>query len=152
MIKITQNANDIVPLWNEAFGDSKEDIVFFIENIKNARCFAYFKNGKAVSMLYLVDCVLDGKQSHYIYVACTTENCRKKGYMSALIRHCVAEFDDVCLIPANEKLIEYYKKQNLTFEYSVDKLKFDECKELIDEYLYAGCSLDTPLVLSNKGE
>ncbi|WP_297127847.1 GNAT family N-acetyltransferase [uncultured Eubacterium sp.] len=152
MIKITQNANDIVPLWNEAFGDSKEDIVFFIENIKNARCFAYFKNGKAVSMLYLVDCALDGKQSHYIYAACTTQSCRKKGYMSALIEHCIAEFDEVCLIPANEKLIEYYKRQGLNFEYSVDKLKFDECKELVDEYLYAGCSLDTPLVLSNKGE
>ena len=52
----------------------------------------------------------------------------------------------------NEKLIEYYKRQNLTFEYSVDKLKFDECRELIDEYLYAGCSLEIPIVLSNKGE
>ncbi|WP_455484286.1 GNAT family N-acetyltransferase [Eubacterium sp.] len=152
MIKITKSVDDIVPLWSEAFGDSREDIVFFIENIKNASCFAYFENNKAVSMLYLVDCVLDGKQSHYIYAACTTQNCRKKGYMSALIKYCVAEFDRVCLIPANEDLIEYYKRQNLTFEYSVDKLKFDECRELIDEYLYAGCSLKTPVVLSNKGE
>lgn len=152
MIKITKSVDDIAPLWSEAFGDSSEDIVFFIENIKNARCFAYYENGKAVSMLYLVDCFLDGKQSHYIYAACTTQSCRKKGYMSALIEHCIAEFDEVCLISANEKLIEYYKRQGLNFEYSVDKLKFDECKELVDEYLYAGCSLDTPLVLSNKGE
>lgn len=152
MIKKTKSVDDIVSLWSEAFGDSREDIVFFIENIKNANCFAYYENNKAVSMLYLVDCVLDGKQSHYIYAACTTEKCRKKGYMSALIKHCVAEFDEVCLIPANEELIEYYKRQNLTFVYSVDKLKFDECRELIDEYLYAGCSLEIPIVLSNKGE
>lgn len=152
MIKITKSVDDIVPLWSEAFGDSREDIVFFIENIKNARCFAYFKNGRALSMLYLVDCALDGKKSYYIYAACTTHSCRKKGYMSALIEHCIAEFDEVCLIPANEKLIEYYKRQGLNFEYSVDKLKFDECKELIDEYLYAGCSLKIPVVLSNKGE
>lgn len=152
MIKITKSVDDIVPLWSEAFGDSREDIVFFIENIKNASCFAYFENNIAVSMLYLVDCVLNGKQSHYIYAACTTQNCRKKGYMSALIKYCAAEFDEVCLIPANEELIEYYKRQNLTFEYSVDKLKFEERKELINEYLYAGCSLKTPVVLSNKGE
>lgn len=152
MIKITKSVDDIAPLWSEAFGDSSEDIVFFIENIKNARCFAYYENGKAVSMLCLVDCFLDGKHSHYIYAACTTHSYRKKGYMSALIEHCIAEFDEVCLIPANEKLIGYYKRQGLNFEYSVDKLKFDECKELVDEYLYAGCSLDTPLVLSNKGE
>ena len=66
MIKITKSVDDIVPLWSEAFGDSREDIVFFIENIKNARCFAYYENGKAVSMLYLVDCFLDGKQAYYI--------------------------------------------------------------------------------------
>ena len=38
------------------------------------------------------------------------------------------------------------------FDVSNDKLKFEECRELIDEYLYAGCSLKTPVVLSNKGE
>lgn len=152
MIKITNNIDDIVPLWSEAFGDSREDIVFFIDNIKNGVCLAEFQNDKAVSMLYLVDCCLNSKQAHYIYAACTDSKSRKKGYMAGLIKYCIDNYDRVCLIPADEHLVNYYNKQGLVFMHPVDDLKFNECRELIDEYLYAGCSLDSPVVLANKGE
>lgn len=152
MIKITNNIDDIVPLWSEAFGDSREDIVFFIDNIKNGVCIAEFQNDKAVSMLYLVDCCLNSKQAHYIYAACTDSKSRKKGYMAGLIKYCIDNYDRVCLIPADEHLVNYYNKQGLVFMHPVDDLKFNECRELIDEYLYAGCSLDSPVVLANKGE
>lgn len=152
MIKITNNIDDIVPLWSEAFGDSREDIVFFIDNIRNGVCLAEFQNDKAVSMLYLVDCCLNSKQAHYIYAACTDSKSRKKGYMAGLIKYCIDNYDRVCLIPADEHLVNYYNKQGLVFMHSVDDLKFNECRELIDEYLYAGCSLDNPVVLANKGE
>ena len=152
MIKITNNIDDIVPLWSEAFGDSREDIVFFIDNIKNGVCLAEFQNDKAVSMLYLVDCCLNSKQAHYIYAACTDSKSRKKGYMAGLIKYCIDNYDRVCLIPADEHLVNYYNKQGLVFMHPVDDLKFNECRELIDEYLYAGCSLDNPVVLANKGE
>ena len=152
MIKITNNIDDIVPLWSEAFGDSREDIVFFIDNIRNGVCLAEFQNDKAVSMLYLVDCCLNSKQAHYIYAACTDSKSRKKGYMAGLIKYCIDNYDRVCLIPADEHLVNYYNKQGLAFMHPVDDLKFNECRELIDEYLYAGCSLDIPVVLANKGE
>ena len=152
MIKITNNIDDIVPLWSEAFGDSREDIVFFIDNIRNGVCLAEFQNDKAVSMLYLVDCCLNSKQAHYVYAACTDSKSRKKGYMAGLIKYCIDNYDRVCLIPADEHLVNYYNKQGLVFMHSVDDLKFNECRELIDEYLYAGCSLDNPVVLANKGE
>lgn len=152
MIKITNNIDDIVPLWSEAFGDSREDIVFFIDNIKNGVCLAEFQNDKAVSMLYLVDCCLNSKQAHYVYAACTDSKSRKKGYMAGLIKYCIDNYDRVCLIPADEHLVNYYNKQGLVFMHPVDDLKFNECRELIDEYLYAGCSLDNPVVLANKGE
>ena len=152
MIKITNNIDDIVPLWSEAFGDSREDIVFFIDNIRNGVCLAEFQNNKAVSMLYLVDCCLNSKQAHYIYAACTDSKSRKKGYMAGLIKYCIDNYDRVCLIPADEHLVNYYNKQGLVFMHPVDDLKFNECRELIDEYLYAGCSLDNPVVLANKGE
>ena len=152
MIKITNNIDDIVPLWKEAFGDSREDIVFFIDNIRNGVCLAEYQNDKAVSMLYLVDCSLNSKQAHYIYAACTDKKYQKNGYMAGLIKYCIDNYDRVCLIPANEHLVDYYKKQGLVFKHSVDDLKFNECRELIDEYLYAGCSLDSPVVLVNKGE
>lgn len=150
MIKITNNVDDIVPLWSEAFGDSREDIVFFIDNIRNGVCLAEFQNDKAVSMLYLVDCYLNSKQAHYIYAACTDSKSRKKGYMAGLIKYCIDNYDRVCLIPADEHLVNYYNKQGLVFMHPVDDLKFNECRELIDEYLYAGCSLDSPVVLVNR--
>lgn len=152
MIKITNNIDDIVPLWKEAFGDSREDIVFFIDNIRNGVCLAEYQNDKAVSMLYLVDCSLNSKHAHYIYAACTDKKYQKNGYMAGLIKYCIDNYDRVCLIPANEHLVDYYKKQGLVFKHPVDDLKFNECRELIDEYLYAGCSLDNPVVLANKGE
>ena len=152
MIKITNNIDDIVPLWSEAFGDSREDIVFFIDNIRNGVCLAEFQNDKAVSMLYLVDCCLNSKQAHYVYAACTDSKNRKKGYMAGLIKYCIDNYDRVCLIPADEHLVNYYNKQGLIFMHPVDDLKFNECRELIDEYLYTGCSLDSPVVLANKGE
>lgn len=152
MIKITNSIDDIVPLWSEAFGDSREDIVFFIDNIRNGVCLAEFQNDKAVSMLYLVDCCLNSKQAHYVYAACTDSKSRKKGYMAGLIKYCIDNYDRVCLIPADEHLVNYYNKQGLVFMHPVDDLKFNECRELIDEYLYAGCSLDSPVVLANKGE
>lgn len=152
MIKITNNIDDIVPLWKEAFGDSREDIVFFIDNIRNGVCLAEYQNDKAVSMLYLVDCSLNSKQAHYIYAACTDKKYQKNGYMAGLIKYCIDNYDRVCLIPANEHLVDYYNKQGLVFKHPVDDLKFNECRELIDEYLYAGCSLDSPVVLVNKGE
>lgn len=152
MIKITNNIDDIVPLWSEAFGDSREDIVFFIDNIRNGVCLAEFQNDKAVSMLYLVDCCLNSKQAHYVYAACTDSKSRKKGYMAGLIKYCIDNYDRVCLIPADEHLVNYYNKQGLVFMHPVEDLKFNECRELIDEYLYAGCSLDSPVVLANKGE
>ena len=124
----------------------------FIDNIRNGVCLAEFQNDKAVSMLYLVDCCLNSKQAHYIYAACTDSKSRKKGYMAGLIKYCIDNYDRVCLIPADEHLVNYYNKQGLVFMHPVDDLKVNECRELIDEYLYAGCSLDSPVVLANKGE
>ena len=34
MIKFFDDSNKIIPLWQEAFGDSKEDILFFLKNCK----------------------------------------------------------------------------------------------------------------------
>lgn len=150
MIKITNNIDDIVPLWKEAFGDSREDIVFFIDNIRNGVCLAEYQNDKAVSMLYLVDCSLNSKQAHYIYAACTDNKYQKNGYMAGLIKYCIDNYDRICLIPANEHLVDYYNKQGLVYKHPVEDLKFNECRELIDEYLYAGCSLDSPVVLVNR--
>lgn len=147
MVKLIDSKNDIVKLWNEAFGDSREDIEFFIDNVKDAKCLGYYDNNCLKSMLYIVDCSF-GK---YIYAACTLKKYNGKGYMSKLLDYCKNKYDKICLIPANEGLIEFYKKRGFSTEEKIEKLKFNQIEEIID-YLFDGCSLKNPIVLVYKGD
>jgi GNAT superfamily N-acetyltransferase len=152
MIKFTTCSEDIVRLWNEAFGDSKEDIMFFINNVKNAKCLSYYDKNNIASMLFLVECCVDGVNGEYIYAACTEKKSRGFGYMTELLnyakKHCKSF---VCLIPANKSLINYYNQRGFDIELSIDAVQFDESKE-IKEYLFEGCELDKPIALMYKGE
>lgn len=142
MIRFIDNQNDIIKCWQEAFGDSKEDILFFINNVKDSKCLALYNEEKIASMLYLVKCNL----GYYIYAACTLNRYRSCGYMTELLNFCKNKFDRLCLIPANEGLIEYYRKRGFENETEIDNLKFNQIKE-IDEYLFDGCNLEQPIVL-----
>lgn len=143
----TTNYNDsIISLWQEAFGDTREDVIFFLENCVNKKCLCLTVDDELKSMLFLVDCNLDNHKSKYIYAACTKKDTRKAGYMSSLLEYCRAQCDSVVLIPANEPLVDYYKKRGLIIEHSVDELCFDEIDE-IKEYLFEGCELETPFAL-----
>jgi len=147
MIKFSDNKNDIVSLWRDAFGDSEEDILFFIENAKNAQCLMSFDGEKAVSMLYLVDCFISGRKGKYIYAACTSKAYEGRGEMSALLEHSkVLGYGFICLIPANERLIDYYKKRGFSKTEKVESTVFEQIPE-INEYLFEGCELVEPLVL-----
>lgn len=143
MIKFTDNKNDILKCWSEAFGDSEEDILFFIDNAKDAKCLAYYEENEICSMLYLVNSSL----GEYIYAACTLKEYQGKGIMTKLLDYCKKNFDNICLIPANIELIDYYKKRGLTKEFEVSSLKFNQIEE-INEYFYEGCELEHPIVLA----
>lgn len=147
MIKICDNINDIAKLWSEAFGDNFEDIKFFYDNIRHGKCYAYYDDGNIASMLYLIDCTLNGRQSHYVYATCTLNEYRSRGYMSKLLQFISDEYDSVCLIPANENLIEFYSNRNIKYKNSLDDISFDECEKLINDYLFEGCTLGEPLIL-----
>lgn len=141
MIKYCENNEEIITLWQEAFQDSREDIEFFIDNVKNAKCLMYYENGEAASMLYLIDCNI-GK---YIYAACTLEKYRGKGLMTKLLESCNFK---VCLIPANDGLVKYYKDRGLKSEVPIHSIKFNQISE-IEEYLFEGYNLTKPVALTN---
>lgn len=142
MIKFTDNKDDIIKCWQEAFGDSTEDILFFIHNTKNAKCLSYYDESGIKAMLYLVKCNL----GYYIYAACTPKKYRKNGYMSKLLEFAKDNYSPVCLIPAEQWLVNYYQKRGFTDTVNVDELTFDESDE-IKEYLFEGCQLETPIAL-----
>lgn len=146
MIKEITDKNQIVPLWQQAFGDSEEDILYFADNVTNAKCFGYFCNNKPVSMLYLVACKLGDNNAHYIYAACTLKEFQGNGYMSKLIDYCQFNFGDICLIPAKEGLIDYYSKRKFAHKADISSVSFQQ-QDLITQYLFEGCELQKPFLL-----
>lgn len=106
--------NNCLELYTEAFGteDSEFRTALF------DKCFKYCKflkqNGEIVSMLFLLPCELksatDTLNINYIYAAATLKSQRGKGYMSKLIENVKANGELLFLRPANDGLIEFYKK------------------------------------------
>lgn len=149
MIKAYNDLNGIADIWCEAFGDTFEDVKYFFENLKYGKCFAYIIDGKAVSLLFLVDCSIGDSTAKYIYAACTLKQFRGMGYMSRLLSYVCSLGSDVCLIPANERLVTYYKQRGFEEVRSVDELNFFENDVINNDYLIVGCSLKEPIVLLN---
>lgn len=122
MIRYSEKSDikDIIFLWNEAFGDSQEEIMFFINNkYKPENTLVFEDNGKIVSMLFLLEGEMkinnNRYPSYYLYAACTLNDCRGKGYMSQLLGFAQKTaynrgYYFICLLPANKSLYEYYKK------------------------------------------
>lgn len=145
MIKFTANQSDIIKCWQEAFGDLYEDILFFVNNVKDSNCLAFYDNDEIASMLYLVKCNL----GYYIYAASTLNRYRSCGYMTELLNYCKNNYDSLCLIPADEGLIKYYTDRGFKIQNAIDDLKFNQIDE-IEEYLFEGCSLSQPIVLTYR--
>jgi hypothetical protein len=151
IIETKEYDEEIIKLWQQAFKDSREDVIFFLENARNVSCLCYYSDDCLCSMLFLVDCVVDDNNFKYIYAACTNENCREKGYMSKLLDYSQRNYQNVLLIPADEDLVKYYSNRKFTYKVDIDNILFDECSE-IKEYLFEGCSLSKPFALAFRGE
>ncbi len=150
MVKIVESIHynrDVVSLWQEAFGDSKEDVLFFIDNCKNKSVLMLFDNEELAAMLFLVDAKVNAVDYKYIYAACTFEKFRCMGYMSKLLDYATKKYVNALLIPADDELVKYYRKRNFRKIINVDDIEFNECSE-IKEYLFEGCSLNEPIALA----
>lgn len=112
--------NGIVNLWNEAFGDSEDDIMFFLDNRfipENTLVYEYC--GEVVSMLFLLegDMVINGTAypSYYLYAACTAKKCRGRGIMAELLEKAKSVGAEryrcfICLMPGEKSLFEFYER------------------------------------------
>lgn len=151
MIELIDNKDEIIELWQEGFGDPKEEILYFLENCSNKLCLAYKEDNKLFSMLFLVEATLNDKEIKYVYGATSSKVARNKGYMSELIKFIQKKYDRLCLIPASESLIEFYKKRRFIYSHSVESLKFNQTKEIVD-YLFDGYNFYKPIVLEYRKE
>ncbi len=124
MIRISDKSDiiGIINLWREAFGDSENEILFFLDNrYKPENTLVAEENGKIASMLFL----LEGKMkingicypSFYLYAACTLKEFRGKGLMASLLKFAKETASDrnidfICLLPAEESLYKFYESHN----------------------------------------
>ena len=150
-MKKTDDSQVILSLWQEAFGDSEAEIRFFLDNVKNGACYFYEDEGAPAAMLFAVRCRLNGMPAAYIYAACTAEQKRKQGCMSALLEECKAQFDRLCLIPASDSLVTYYQNRGFQRRAPIESLAFDEC-DAVKEDLLEGYQLTEPTVLYYERE
>ena len=146
MIKYCDNSEHIVQLWSEAFGDSREEIEFFISEVSNAKCLMCYIDGEPASMMHLVDCVVNGEKLSYIYAACTADKYKRKGLMTSLIEYCMSSGIKVCLIPANDSLIDYYSKRGIDKKIEINSIVFEQSEDIL-EYLFDGYNLSEPTAL-----
>ncbi len=148
MINNVTDYKDIIPLWQEAFGDSEEEINYFLDNA-NYSCIGLYDGNELAAMLFLFKCRLGGEDNNYIYAASTYKKYRSKGYMTELLDYCKNRYNALCLLPADEMLIKYYYDRGFVNEADTDSLKFFE-KEDIKDWLFEGCNLAKPKVFYYK--
>ncbi len=119
-------------LYQTAFPDDPQDFAEdFINRFFENSCRYILKDGKLVSMLFLLDATLDANGTSapaaYLYAAATLPEYRGRGLMAELIEKAKAEMvgNGKCLItkPAEPSLFNYYERFGFkTAVFSEDRL------------------------------
>lgn len=107
-------------LWQSCFGDDNETIdMFFKNSFSYENAVICTDKAEVVSQLFLLPEKLSlGEKeyfAYYIYAAATAESYRKQGIMGSLLEFASAlaadrKADYLFLVPATEKLFDYYEK------------------------------------------
>ncbi len=117
--------DQLMALWQEAFGDSEEFVDgFFCTGFAPARCRCVTENGNVVGALYWFDSTYAGQRFAYVYAVAVKKTHRGKGICTALMEDTHAHlalrgYDGVLLMPQNQELRSMY-----------DKLGYAECTKL----------------------
>lgn len=151
----------IIKLWNEAFGDSEEEINEFL-NIFGDCIHTISDNNLIVSQLFLIPGKINSAKAYYLYAAATLEEYRGRGFMSKLLKYAEtfakennAEY--ILLMPGEDSLYDYYERfgyKSLCFcrecifeKDDIPQIVFDESKKYSHdnrvykyaESAYGGC-------------
>ncbi|MGN1202477.1 MAG: GNAT family N-acetyltransferase [Eubacterium sp.] len=143
---------DIIRLWQLSFGDSREDIEYFLTECKNKKCLCLYNESELLSMLFLVDCRVFGTEYGYIYAACTDKKAQGKGYMSRLLSYCRDKYKNVLLVPGSESLVKFYRDRKFNHKIDIKDILFNESDGIVSGYLFEGSSLKNPFALAFEGE
>ena len=105
-----KESEQIVSLWQEAFGDSREWVLLYLEeNIENV--LIYEENGQVFGMLSLLRVSYKERAGFYVYGVATGKAHRSLGVSTKLLEHAKKLAGDgfLVLVPRNQGLFEFYK-------------------------------------------
>ena len=147
----TQNdINGIISLWHEAFGDTEDEIKFFLNNkFQPQNTLVIEENSAVVSMLFLLEGYMRIKgcdyPSYYLYAACTSKSCRGRGMMAMLLDFAAKtaksrNFDFICLMPGEKSLFDFYSKHGYLPVFSKKILKVNRCDIDDSEFIAFSCN------------
>lgn len=106
--------DELIALWQEAFGDTEEFIDgFFCTGFSPARCRCVTVGGKLAAALYWFEVTLEGKRYAYLYAIATAKAHRGKGIFRTLMADTRAHlklrgYDGILLVPQTEQLRNTY--------------------------------------------
>ncbi len=130
-----KDIDGIIHLWNEAFGDSEEEILFFLNNRFEAKNTLVFEiNGEIASMLFLLegDMHIDDIDypSYYLYAACTLKKYRGRGLMAELLNFSKSIAYErkkyfICLKPGEKTLFDFYEKNGYKTVFTLKRCVYD---------------------------
>lgn len=107
----------LIIIWQESFGDSKEYVQnFFEQNKKHTKVVLCEKESQVVSATYLLPVSYMQKDStilrcFYLYAAATLPTFRGQGCFSQILRFVNEHINaPVILVPASMRLADYYKR------------------------------------------
>lgn len=136
-----ENLSELKNLYLESFTeDSEEDAEYLFKNVfSKAELISEKRDGKTVSMLFLMDCNLISSEKvtpyYYLYAACTRPEYRGRGIMGNLLRDAVAFAkkngkEGIILKPAKPSLFGFYEKHGFKpfFKYSKATFSLNETK------------------------
>lgn len=112
---------DIIHLWQQCFGDSRDYVEFFLKECPKENELFLYKNDKeeAVGMMLLMagKIATEGKvrKVYYLYALCVDERFRGRGIAEELLgfakKSAKGDNAELCLVPSSEKLRSYYAKR-----------------------------------------
>lgn len=117
-------------LWQEVFGDEREFIDLFMNEVYSPEnMLVREEQGRVVSMLHIVEMQTSMGKTGYLYAIATAEEYRGKGYASQLIGealHLMRQrgYQVAMLIPASAELKSYY--EHFGFEDRAFKVDFSD--------------------------
>lgn len=113
--EVSQIKDELVEIWQEAFGDNEEVIRSFMKKVHSGtKVVAYEADDRIVSAAYLVPIsyIKDENTTldcYYLYAAATLTDYRGRGCFAHILRFVNERIDKpVILVPASKGLVGYY--------------------------------------------